>query len=69
MLVSVVTPSLPSWSIAYCSSFRAASTSGNGQGGEVPEPAGVGPADLRPGVVDVPGQRAGGGGVAEADAG
>jgi hypothetical protein len=39
------------------------------QGGEVPEPAGVGVADLRCGVVDVPGQCAGGGRVAEADAG
>jgi len=33
---------------------------GQRQGGEVPESAGVGAADLRSGVVDVPGQRAGG---------
>jgi hypothetical protein len=40
VLVSMVTPSLPSWLVAYSSSFRAASTSGTGREAKCPNRAG-----------------------------
>src|SRR5437660_12576378 len=67
--VSVGTPSLPSWSVAYSSSFRAASMSGSGREAKCPNRPGWARRTSAPASLTCRGQLAGGGGVAEPDTG